>query len=436
MSLPADLAALLDDLRPAAARAVALERRRRRLRVGAGALAAAVVLAGAALAAVRLLGEPAPAYVQAQLVPLSQSVFEGWNRPLPSVTAARVVAETPNATLYGIGNVQGDYCTELVGVTRGFVLQQECASRRGVHVVHAPFLRLAAVTDGVEPPVVDFGRAPAATASLRATLADGSTEDVKLGLEGFWAYEPTAQDAARRGPLSVEALDATGAVLQRWSFDPPLALAVEGSPIARVSGRVEIPAARSVQFAAPSLLRTIPLGGDGGFSWSTPAGARLFSLDVAALDAGGVHLASGTIFEQDTVEQMIAQAKGEAPTMTTTAPSLGLPPTLRLPTAQQYREALADCVAAWNATAGPAQRQALARTRNAPAWIAAVPSLQPAGWQCLLGYTTPAGLVSSTRSLGRDTWTPARLDPVGFPQGPLARVDASGRITLLKQPAG
>src|SRR5207244_9602581 len=59
MTLPADLNTLLDDLRPAAARAIAIERHRRHLTVAVAAALAAALCAGIAVAAVTLLGRPA-----------------------------------------------------------------------------------------------------------------------------------------------------------------------------------------------------------------------------------------------------------------------------------------------------------------------------------------------------------------------------------------
>ena len=51
--------------------------------------------------------------------------------------------------------------------------------------------------DGVEPPVVEFGRLPTGTVSARAVYDNGVVEPISLGLNHFYLYEPSPSRHSR-----------------------------------------------------------------------------------------------------------------------------------------------------------------------------------------------------------------------------------------------
>ena len=314
MSLPADLDALLDDLRPAAVRAAALSRR---VRISAAIAAAALLCTGAALAAEHFLGEPAPPGVQGSLHAAARFVEQ---RGLEAETA-RVVATAPDATLYGVGHEGGTYCAEVVGAAHGLVVGGECearfdpsrpgSERNGISLPGA-----SVVVEGAVPPAVVWGKLHRGAAGAEAILGDGTREPVSVGLDGFWIYEPSdaKQAVARRAPIEIEERSADGTAVWTTHFEPPLPLAVEGTPIERISGTVEIGGAATVEirnlagFGRP---QTIQLASDGSFTWSRPAGFREPSLiSVVVLDRSGHRLAETEPYPETVWRHWLEQAQG------------------------------------------------------------------------------------------------------------------------------
>lgn len=318
MSLPADLEALLDDLRPAAVRAVAIQRRRRRVRLAAAATLLAAAFAGAALAADRYLGEPAPPSVNALVHELAAGFVD---QPDLVAQSAQLLATAPDADLYGVADRRGSYCVELVGATRGLLFGTTCDLGFGVEdpnrmpgPVSLPQANV--VVDGVAPPVVVYGKLMANAVTAEAILGDGTREPVAIGLERFFLYQPSEarQAVARRLPIEIEERDAAGRAVWTATYEPPLPLATQGTPVSRVSGRVEIAgAARLVARNGASPRRqaeTVPLARDGSFAWTVPAtGPRVALWELRVLDAHGHELAVAEPEPEQAWRGWLAQAQ-------------------------------------------------------------------------------------------------------------------------------
>lgn len=291
MTLPTHLEALLDDLRPAAARVAARDRRRTVALVVVVTVLALSLLGGVAVAAVALLGEPAPEQVQTDLRAGARGFV---NRPELQSQTARVLAESPDAALYGVSDKRGSYCVELVGATRGLLFAYSCNTTRAT-VKAGEFpgeccgtVQYVVTDDGVEPPVVQFGRLPEGAVKVRAVLGSGKVVPIQVGLDGFYVYEPSPSDqaSARREAMSIEALDASGHPSLTKYLQPPQPLRTEGAMgrnnglPKQISGTVVIIGAAKikVQLGAYNNSKTttayVALGKDGSFDWTVPAGGQ------------------------------------------------------------------------------------------------------------------------------------------------------------------
>jgi hypothetical protein len=214
--------------------------------------AAAAVLASAAIAAVAILGQPAPKSVQANIHGSAVVLFPG--HPGLVKATARVIAEARDATLYGISDRGGNYCIELVGAHRGLVWSFSCDLGLGAN---GRFVTPGAVgsdvssivVNGVEPPVVWWGRLATGTTKAQAVYPDGTTERIPLGRQGFFVYEPSAanQDLARQGPLTIEFLHSDGTVSLTTELLPLQPLTVLGTFSGTISGHVEIDGAAKIE---------------------------------------------------------------------------------------------------------------------------------------------------------------------------------------------
>lgn len=285
--------------------------RRRRLGfVGAFVLGFALC-AGIAIAAVKLLGEPAPPAVQARLAPflMQEGLKPG---------TARVVAVAPDATLYGVRDKQGASCAEMVGGGDGLLFALQCSRTLGSRVWEVVGDSVnAVVTDGGGvPPVAIFGQLPPSATSARARFADGQTAPVEIGLDGFYVYEPDPahQQLARRAPFTIEALNAKGEVVASRRWQPPQPLRTLGTPPHLVSGTVAITGARWVRVrvldSRGSELRDdlLPLPQDGRFTWTSPPQLRgYYSVEIEVLDAHGIPLATARALDEQQWRQLLAE---------------------------------------------------------------------------------------------------------------------------------
>lgn len=247
-----------------------------RRKIGLATAAAAAVIAGSAIAAVTLLGQPAPKSVQADIHRSAVILFA--NHPGLVKSTARVLAESADATLYGISDQQGNYCVELVGASRGLVWSFSCAEglRVGTHYFAGGSVGsdVSSITvDGVEPPVVWWGRLTSGTTKAQAIYPDGATEQIPLGSNGFFVYEPSPefQRLARRAPMTIQFLHQDGSPAYSNEVLPPQPLTTTGpNQHQTISGRVLITGAASVAIYGKVLgenpASLIPIRADGTFN--------------------------------------------------------------------------------------------------------------------------------------------------------------------------
>jgi len=303
MTLPALLDVLLDDLRPAAARAVVRDRHRRVVLAVAATVLGLSVFAGVAVAAVKILGGPAPKQVQTNLHMAARGFV---NLPGLQTQTARVVAESPDVTLYGVSDKRGSYCVELVGATKGLIFASSCNTTRATArpgdvpgECCGTTIQYVVTDSGVEPPVVQFGRLPQGAVKARAILGNGKVVPIEIGLDSFYVYEPSASDQpiARRQPMTVEMLDSAGRPAWSYYLQPPQPLRTEGAMgrygalPKRITGHVLIDGASRIQIQLGAFNHSktttayVPLSKDGSFEWVVPEGTQ--NDIVTVLDSRG-----------------------------------------------------------------------------------------------------------------------------------------------------
>jgi hypothetical protein len=327
MTLPAPLDVLLDDLRPAAARAAVRDRHRTVVLAIAATVVSLSIFAGVAVAAAKILGGPAPKQVQTNLHLAARGFV---NLPGLQTQTAQVVAEAPDVTLYGVSDKRGSYCVELVGATKGLIFAFSCNTTR---VTARPgdvpgeccgaTIQYVVTDGGVEPPVVRFGRLPLGAVKARAILGNGKVVPIETGIDGFYVYEPSAADQpiARRQPMTIEMLDSSGHPAWTYYLQPPQPLDTEGAMgrygalPKRISGHVVIDGASRVkiQLGAFSSSKTtttyVPLSNDGSFDWVVPEGTQNDILTV--LDSRGQALTDEIVpLAEPHWRNILAQANG------------------------------------------------------------------------------------------------------------------------------
>jgi hypothetical protein len=229
---------------------------RPRTRLALLVVAAALTISAAALAANHYIGQPAPERVQTDIHRTAVLLFTG--SPGLAKDTARVVAESRDATLYGISDLKGNYCVELVGAHAGLVWSFSCDLGLRVGGTYATSGATGSdqvasvVVDGVEPPVVQWGRLTSGTVGARAAYPDGTTEEIPIGSNGFFVYEPSDENQARarRLPMTIEFLRKDGSAALSTQVLPPQPLAVTGHPgggSGTVAGRVAIDGATAIE---------------------------------------------------------------------------------------------------------------------------------------------------------------------------------------------
>ena len=231
---------------------------------------------------------PVPKGVQRQLHQ-SAAGFFGSNRPLIA-QRARFLARSRDATLYGIHDNLGNYCIELLGARKGLSYGSSC--RPGIRIgtravtggeVDSPVTSI--VVDGIEPPVIHFGRLATGTVAARALFADGSRQKIPIGTDGFFVYEPNPghMDVSRRSVTVIQLLEPDGTPLT-YQLLPEQPVTSIGKHYERISGRVVIDGAAAVQVTVGinrgrGRTVNVPLSG-GRFTWS---GRSLEQSQVPAL---------------------------------------------------------------------------------------------------------------------------------------------------------
>ena len=183
-------------------------------------LAAALVLAAAAGAAAgEIVGRPAPATVQRDIANVDQGMPADL-RLNPDVQDARLAAVADEAALYSATLADGGYCFEIVTVADG---PRGAVCTPGSSVGSLPIEITAPFTDPItaSSPIVVGGRVNVAASSLAARFADGATEPIALGADGFYLFVVPADElaGAHANGFELQARDATGLV--DWFVERP-----------------------------------------------------------------------------------------------------------------------------------------------------------------------------------------------------------------------
>lgn len=208
--LPDNLRALGDELEIAAQHLVtARKRRERTMRVAALAALSTLVLAGGAIAAERIFGDPAPEAVKNDIAAVDDGL-PAEIRLNPHVTEAYSVAESETAVLYYAALDDGGYCTQLV--INGKEHAAQC-----ITAAQASSLPIAVTISTPDPGTTTdaltiAGRVNADVADHLAVAIGGDVHEVAMGDDEFFAFDLSASDviAARASGFSIKALNAAG----------------------------------------------------------------------------------------------------------------------------------------------------------------------------------------------------------------------------------
>jgi hypothetical protein len=258
-----------------------------RRRIAFIAAAAAVTITAAALAANHYLGQPAPIHVNATFAQIVKGSYYASHLKLDT---ARIVALSPNAVLYGANAADGSYCTELV-THGGTTYSVGCGDVRPAQTLLLYQLVPFHGRPGHVPPYVVAGRLSQLGQRLEARFRDGTTEAVPVGIHGSFLFESRHQAAVRRGDAVLIERNHEGRITNRVPVPPQVVVDPVGSPVRHLTGVITARRARYAEielwtvqrhsdrcpkctsgpyFAQSGYAKTIPLGKDGRFSFTTP----------------------------------------------------------------------------------------------------------------------------------------------------------------------
>jgi hypothetical protein len=279
-------------------------------------LVAALLVTGAGVAAAsQLLGGPAPSQVKEDLANIDQGIPPDL-RYNPDVQDARLVARADGASIYAASLADGGYCSEIVtpvsGPAGAVCVPAGSEDPASIHVT-APFDDPLTLSS----PFVVGGRVDVSgAASLLATFADGSTQPVALGDDGFFVFavasDRTAQ-AHRRG-LTLVATDTAGTQIASVDVPPtdfsnpekqdakqPIFVSTistenDLTKVLGVEGSVNVAGAVTLELRYPDGTTVdIPLSADGHYHYDLPERRTDDLFDVPgqliARDAAGDQLA-------------------------------------------------------------------------------------------------------------------------------------------------
>ncbi|HKR98996.1 MAG TPA: hypothetical protein VJU79_05730 [Candidatus Dormibacteraeota bacterium] len=167
--------------------------------------------AGVAVAAVHVLGGPAPARVQHDLGSVDQGMPADL-RYRPDVHNARLVADASGSQLYAADLRDGGYCSELV--VRGRAAGAVCVSN-AVLRVHPIQVTVPLPDSARGAPVVLGGRVTVAhAAQIQAAYADGGRDLAPL-MGGYYVLSVSASHraSALASAFTLAAVDAAGRTL-------------------------------------------------------------------------------------------------------------------------------------------------------------------------------------------------------------------------------
>ena len=186
-----------------------------------GGAAAVTVAIGSAAAASGVLGDPAPEPIRAHIAAVDEGLPDDL-RLNPDVEHATAVATTAAGVLYAADVTGGGYCYEIATEgdrPRGAVcVRPDQVTARAIEVT-APIPADAAA------PLLVAGRInDAAVERIVARYSNGTSEDIALGLGGYWMIEvpDAARQVALTDGLEIVGLGTDGAELAVQPV-PPLA---------------------------------------------------------------------------------------------------------------------------------------------------------------------------------------------------------------------
>lgn len=181
----------------------------RRVKLVTVAAATVLALAGAAVAADRMFGEPAPDAVKRDIAAVDNGLPPSIHLD-PHASEAIAVAKTDSAVLYSATLDDGGYCMELV-------IDGKQNAATCVTAAQLPSLPLPVSISTADPgtttgPVTVGGRVNVGTPDHLEVTIGHDTRVVDIGDDGFFAFDLSTGEisAARAGGLVVRAVDAQG----------------------------------------------------------------------------------------------------------------------------------------------------------------------------------------------------------------------------------
>jgi hypothetical protein len=206
--------AIWTDLHGGIEELAARQRRRRRIVATAAVIAGALAVGGAAFGTSKLLGQPAPEHVRADLAGVDTGLPSDL-RLNPDVANARAVATSESSTLYAADLADGGHCTEIVtGDGRG----RGAICRTAADLADEP-IELTLPSDdgaGAAAPVTLGGRLNVRAGRLDVQYGT-TTRVIPLGVDGYFVFDVPARDraAAHSSAIVVTARGAGGSVVAR-----------------------------------------------------------------------------------------------------------------------------------------------------------------------------------------------------------------------------
>jgi hypothetical protein len=283
-------------------------------------LAVAILLTGAGVAtASGLLGGPAPSQVKEDLAGVDQGMPSDL-RYDPDVQNARLVAEADGASLYYASLADGGYCSEIVMPTSGpagaICVPGGSVDQESIHVT-VPFGDHLTTSS----PFVVGGRVNVSgAASLRATFADGTTQPITLGDDGFFVFAVATDQLSEAHLHGVKLVAADAAGTEIASVDVPptdfsnpekqdakqpifvstISTESDLTKVLGVEGSVNIPGAVTLELMYPDGTTVgIPLEADGSYRYDLPERRTGDLFDepgwLIARDASGNELARAPV---------------------------------------------------------------------------------------------------------------------------------------------
>jgi hypothetical protein len=293
----------------------------RRSRRRSAILAIAVLVTGAGVAtASGLLGGPAPSQVKKDLAGVDQGMPSDL-RYNPDVENARLVAQADGARLYYASLADGGYCSEIVTPTSG---PAGAICVPGASVDQEPPIHVTVPFDDpltTSSPFVVGGRVNLSGAtSLRATFADGSTQSITLGDDGFFVFAVATDQLSEAHLHGVKLVAADAAGIETASVDVPptdfsdaekqdakepifvstISTESDLTKVLGVEGSVNIPGAVALELRYPDgTTVAIPLAADGSYRYDLPERRTGDLFDepgwLIARDASGNELARAPV---------------------------------------------------------------------------------------------------------------------------------------------